>query len=218
MELIIAAVIPVIGWITNHVLTLRAQRRAFVDNIRNDARVFIAKELKEYYVNLHSLFEEDAMIREKALTREWRVKPELAFDASRKVRQIIASFEFRPNFILVLEEYETLFPETRDAREELGKKHAELKVHLDKVLENVNNDVLRLHVLGELKKIDSSAVAAQKWLVQDLLVIIQNVTLGKITGNKVTQWGIQGKYPVRHPRFVLNKNGNIVLKHFDETS
>ncbi len=67
-----------------------------------------------------------------------------------------------------------------------------------------------------LKEIDGSAIAAQKWLAQDLLIIVQNITLGEITNKKVEQRGTQGKYPVRHPRFILEKSGNIIVKQFKE--
>ena len=216
MEIIVAITIAVVGWIVNHCLSIRAQRRAFINNIENEARIEIAKELREYYLQLHTLFEETANLIEKTYGKQsGTLKSKIIDRFSMKIRSIVSSFEFRPSFILVLEEYETLLPKTKMARIELQRKHAKLKTHLDKISETITNTRDENKILEVLKTIDASAIAAQKWLTQDLLVIIQNITLGKFTGNKVEQWGIQGEYPVRHPRFILDTKGNIQLKKFE---
>ena len=48
MEIIIAVSIAVIGWIANHMFSLRAQRKSFLNEIINSARKEISLSLQEY--------------------------------------------------------------------------------------------------------------------------------------------------------------------------
>jgi hypothetical protein len=215
MEVIIAVCIAVCGWLANHCLSLRAQNKAFLNNIRNEARLKIESSLKEYYLLLHSIITEYEDFENKYVNLKIRAqRPESVFVNAQRLISLISSFEFRPEFILLLESYESLFPETKDARDILQHKNHELKTHFDEIYKKVSNTniIMATEISRPILSIDLSVVAAQKWLVQDLLIIIQNITLGNITGHKVKQWGITGIVPVRHPRFILNKKGKIILK------
>lgn len=213
MELIIAVSIAILGWLVKHSLSIRAQNKAFLNNLKNEARIIISKELKEYYLKLHKLFEEESNLLEKIVDVR-KLATIRVNELTQRIRSLISSFEFRPDFILVLEEYESLFPETKEAREILQKNHADIKIHLDEIYKTFisSNDYSKM--FEAIRAINGSAIAAQKWLTQDLLVIIQNITIGDFTGNKVEQWGFKGKIPVKHPRFVLDKNGKIVLHKY----
>src|SRR3989338_3757646 len=48
MESIIAVSIAVLGWLVNHLLSLRAQKTAFLNQIRNNARAEVTSSLRRY--------------------------------------------------------------------------------------------------------------------------------------------------------------------------
>jgi hypothetical protein len=48
MEIIIAVTIAVIGWLVNHLLTIRAQEKSFINEVKNTARSDITNSLRDF--------------------------------------------------------------------------------------------------------------------------------------------------------------------------
>lgn len=174
MELILAAIPVLLGWVITHRLTLRAQEKAFLNQVMNQARVEIVPALRGYQSWLIDLGGMVAYL-ERGITPE-----KLA-----ELRDLLHSNDANLNWILTLEEYEALFPKTRDCRHELlavqrtissqffqlTTLHEHAPPERTKILEQVRaHDAVRLDQIA---------------LIEDLRIYVQNTCLSRISGHAV---------------------------------
>ncbi|MCH8942883.1 MAG: hypothetical protein IIA48_10670 [Bacteroidetes bacterium] len=119
-----------------------------------------------------------------------------------------------PKFISKLGEYETLLPETKEIRNYLKRKHIKLYFNLESVStkeDKLDFDKQRFDEIVD--SLDFELVGAQQIAVRDLLICIQNLTLGKITG-KFQEPNI---YPMmNHPRIILVKKNKLKIVKSEE--
>ncbi|MCL6611193.1 MAG: hypothetical protein K6T66_06610 [Peptococcaceae bacterium] len=175
-EGIIAVFIAVLGWLITYRLNVKAQRKAFLNQIQNSARLDITKALRDYqgwltemigksnnlYDVLYTVHLNDAFVAQQLSETRKSFNDALCAPTS-------------TGWVIILEEYETLFPETRKARVQLLEKHREIK------------DELVNYSRDNKKKIDINLMLDQVALIEDLRIYIQNNTLGEITGNTIPE-------------------------------
>lgn len=125
--MIVAVSITVVGWITNHILNLRAQRKSFLNQIINTARTEISQSIQEYIDWLNELVQHNEkllIVKEFPFGRDNLAKDYLIH--LRELRATVKKIFLDPKFITKLGEYETLLPKTKEVRNYLRKKHIEL--------------------------------------------------------------------------------------------
>jgi hypothetical protein len=215
MEIIIAVSIAVTGWLVNHILSLRAQRKSFLNNILNNARSEISKSIQNYIDWLNELVQHNGnllIVKEFPFGRE-----NLEKDYSihlQELRKTVKKIFLDPQFITKLGEYESLIPETKEIRNYLRKKHIELYLNLES--NSVKEDKFDIDYERYVELVDNlkfELVGAQQIAVRDLLICIQNLTLGKITNN--FQEPIL--YPMmKHPRVIIEKKNKLKIVEFGD--
>lgn len=166
--MITSVLIAVVGWLVGYYLNLRAQRKAFLDQIMNSARIAINEKLidyQEWLINIKS-----------AASRVWGVLYGAKDDKKEtKVFWQTLSLKEAYGWRIILEEYETLFPESREARLELWDRH-----------ENILS-TLTAHASNPKNIIEEEYIDAQKSLINDLRIYLQNKSLSSITGNTISE-------------------------------
>lgn len=215
MEIIIGIVIAVVGWIANHILSLRAQNKIFLNQIINNARNDIVTSIKEYLQWLDEIFKEITEI--KASTTLNLHRTNFGRDYSDRLNRIFMLFRkyfIRPPFLTRLDEYELLFPNLKNARAYLGRKHLDMYLHFKQLADEFETKPKSYQELKEFEKKYNAELAGAQWVVaNDLLICVQNLTLGKITGNKSSQ----PIFPMtKHPRIIMNDKGHLEIIEFGD--
>jgi hypothetical protein len=217
MEAIIAVSIAVAGWIANHLLTIQAQKKSFINELKNTARSEIVSSLRNYHESLVNLGRAKGRLDHLLLSLEVigsiPVRDDLIVNFIKLCSE--PNMTLIPNARTIIEEYETLFPQTAAVRIYLYKKHVgifydfkEAANQLKKTMSSVSYRQLET-ILG---KIDRFGIPAQLWIVKDFLVCIQNLSLGEITGKTVIQKRLTGEIPeVKHPRLIMDSKNNIII-------
>jgi hypothetical protein len=213
MEIIIAVLIAVVGWITNHILSLKAQRKNFLNQILNNARSEISQSIQEYIDWLNELVQHHAnllIIKEYSFGRN-KLEDDYSIQL-RELRKTVKKIFLDPKFISKLGEYETILPETKEVRNYLRKKHIELFLNYES--NSSKEDKLDYdRFVKTIKNLQFELVGAQQIAVRDLLICIQNLTLGKITGH----FQEPVLYPMmKHPRIVFEKKYRLKIVKFGE--
>ncbi|QQS34939.1 MAG: hypothetical protein IPM56_11785 [Ignavibacteriales bacterium] len=215
METIIAVTIAVFGWLTNHFLTLRAQRKSFMDHLINNARIEICNGIRDYIDWLNKLVQHNATI---SLIIDFpgqidKLEKPYKFYII-EIRKTLKEVFLDPRFITLLSEYETLFPETKQINSYIHRKHIALYINIESAIMFENeNEIDKNNFLKAIKKLDFNLVGAQQAAVRDLLIVLQNLTLGKIKKYKKEF----SAYPMtKHPRILLDKNRNIKIVQYGE--
>lgn len=206
--------VAVVGWLISHGLALRAQRKNFLDQIANSARLQIANAMTRYE---GWLLDVNSAIRDL----EGYVRSEIAKSQSpiQKLEEVRAVLFGRDDaeqaWGWLLEDYEILFPETGACRKDLLQR----QMALGSSLFNFHLEMYSL--IGksqkEMESIFHKAVDTyqpqrncmyQLGLIEDVKVYLQNRVLGQITGNKV---------PLRRPtdsaipRIVTGSDGQLEI-------
>lgn len=199
-EGIIVVFIAVLGWLITYWLNVKAQRKAFLNQIQNSARLDITRALRDYQSWLTEMIDKSNRLYDMLYVVNLSngfVAQQL--NETRKSFNDALCAPTSTDWIIILEEYETLFPETRQARVQLLEKHRRIK---DKLV-NYSRDYK--------KKIDINLILDQLALVEDLRIYIQNNTLGVITGNKISEREL---IDPRLPKLVYHKGQlKIIEEH-----
>lgn len=194
-SIVAAAIITVSGWGITHVLTLRAQRKKFLDDINNNARIDISKAIREYqdWLNQIESYFRVLEFKFKMLNSTGGIDWDEEYG---KFQEIIK--QPLPNsWNYLLEEYRILFPETAKVRAILSRRQHEINdairwFHVEfwlrfQASENLIHN--RLIIFNTIWKwLDY--VSDQVCMTIDLQIYLQNKVLNKITGHHV---------PLRNP-------------------
>lgn len=189
-EVVLPLIIIVLGWLANHKLSIKAQEKKFLNDIKNEARLKISESIREYQ---EWLSEVETYFTTLDFTLN---KPKIGLeidwqDEYERYRKITTPATHSWNWLL--EEYRILFPETAKVRVILQRRNFEISQmilwfsmqfwqHND--LENdIPNKFL---ILNEMKKW-LNYISDQSCLVYDLRIYLQNRTLKEITGNSVPE-------------------------------
>jgi len=201
---VIALLLTGLGWFVNSWLNARTQRQALVNSLTNDARVTLTDAIRDFHdwcFDIQSVAQcmpmDDITSLGQTSEHHEKRKREL-LTLSTDPRQLV--------WLRRLEEYEPLFSGIRcvrpellkivstacDSARQLAERHAPgmppAKDDLDRFAREIN-DILAL-----------------AW---DLLVYLQNVSIGRITGNEI---------PERQPldpssiRLIADERGRLVVR------
>lgn len=176
-----------VGWVVTHILSINAQNKNFINNIKNNARLKINKALLEYQGWLGSInsvtFEtRNAMDMEKyGVKVNWIEKHQKFINVFYDNKKI--------DWIFLLEEYEIIYPETRKIRHYLFERDRKIKEVVNEFIKNlIPNNSETIHKRNEALIILEGMfefIYDQIALLEDLKVYIQNNCLRCITGNKI---------------------------------
>jgi hypothetical protein len=208
---IIALVIAVIGWIITYLFSIRAQNENFVNQVKNNARLEIVKSIREYQdwlgkvqVALMSLGY-NIVLQESNLQVDW-------FKTMVELQELFSTQVNLFRWMYLLEEYEILFPKTKEARCFLIEQDGKIGNFLNECLYELRSNIADF---DELKRIverigkDSNEILAnQIALMQDLLVYLQNLCLSSFTHHIIPERKPQD---LSLPRLVSDKKGNIKI-------
>lgn len=190
---VIGALIIVVGWAATHVLTLRAQRKNFENQILDRARMEIVRALRAYEEWLGRLAVlvltlESAFIGERVGVgpADWR-------SAITQIRDLIDDRKVTTDWSIALEEYEILFPEVRDVRAQLLLRQREFFTFASEVSSTLTEIALfpgdlasREARVAKLKE-KLSSLWEQQALLDDLRIHLQNVSLARIVDRRVSE-------------------------------
>jgi hypothetical protein len=182
-------VIVVAGWLVNHVLATRAQRKALRLQVLDRARLEMVQALRDCQQWINKTMSALHFARELASLplgdSPWSPATEELWD-------LINHDAPAYRWVLRLEEYEILFPETRGVRLELERRtraHSKLVLTLYQTLHQV--DWIGPAYKGDRRELaervlaDAGPLRVQGELIGDLIIHIQNLALHRISGRKV---------------------------------
>lgn len=204
-EGIIAVLIAVMGWLANHKLTIKAQNKAFLNQIRNEARKEISKNLREYQMWLGDVCANIVGLEIASIVENQEIRIHWLEKHAESCRIF-----FQPNsewWLFILEEYEILFPESRHVRMQLIDRHRAIRSLLETCLGGLTESKeRRIEVIRSVKN-QFELLLDQMALIEDLKIYFQNRVLSSITGNEVP---IRKPKDSSLPRIVL-QNGNLTI-------
>lgn len=200
---VIAIVLTGVGWFVNSWLNARTQRQTLVNSLTNDARVTLTDAIRDFHdwcVDIRTLaasmpVDDITSLGQTGEHHEERKRQlrELATDS----RQLV--------WLRRLEEFEPLFPGTATVRVELLKMSMEACQAAQKLPDQ--------HAPGSPPPKDDldrfceeiSDILALTW---DLLIYVQNVSIGRITGKKVPE-----RQPLdpRSIRLTADQDGHLTV-------
>jgi hypothetical protein len=179
---IIAMVITGVGWFVSHWLNSRTQKQALVNSLTNEARITLTDAIRDFHdwcCQIRSVVDSMPVDDMTSLGRT------ADHHETRKRRLLELSTDPRHTIWLRrLEEYETLFPET-----------AHVRVEILDMLEGTCDTARRLadqHEPGVSSSKDDldgfgTIVFDILALAWDILVHVQNSSIGRITGHKIAE-------------------------------
>ncbi|WP_312337276.1 hypothetical protein [Anaerospora hongkongensis] len=212
-SVIIGACIAIVGWGITHVFTLRAQRKKFLDDIRNSSRIEISKALKANIEWLGLLYSYIVVLEIKLGQMRAMNRP---IDWNADHEKFIEIKPSAPNsWDWLIEEYRIIFPETAGVRVILSRRQYEIEQAIcwfNNVFwkQEVNPDNLMHHRINAFKSIWDwrSYIEDQMGLLIDLQIYLQNRALSGVVGREI---------PIRKPkdtdrcRIVKNSSGDLII-------
>ena len=210
MNAVLPVTIAVVGWAVSHWLSIRAQEKNFHNQLLDRSRVDISQALHAYQDWLGHI---SGALRTCSTNVALERKGFANWDLVRKnVSDLISNHRAGAGWIIILEEYEGLFPETRDVRIALVGREMEII----QLLSKLSSDLMGATFLGE-KLERREAVAAwaeqqldlvddQEALISDLRVHLQNASLSRITGTHVP---LRKPLDAARPMIVVGDDGSL---------
>ena len=201
-----AAVIGVVGWLVtalSWMVAQRGQRRLFVHQVKNAARLEIVEAIRERQANVRAI--SASLLR---LTMEHRLGGFAWVEWIEHVQPLIG----RPpdsglQWIHLLEQYEVLFPKSADCRRQLVDRHLTLVEDLSRWWLVVLSDERGIECVQQAKEL-VGRLETETALFDDLLVYLQNSALGDAVGLHVE---FRKPKDSQAPRIVVAKDGRPSL-------
>jgi hypothetical protein len=200
----IALIVSIAGWVVTHAFTLRAQRRQFLNSVKDDARKDVVAAIRR---EQHWALAVDGALRalpmiqlseQHGMRVDW-------FAEWRKLHGII--YDGRGNLLMVFEEYENVFPETKTCRWEVATASRELAERATEINQALLYPAERAAAIAKAEKLaNENDVGA---FMEDLRVHVQNRVLGEITGWKVAQRRVRDE---TLPRILPDADGNLRIQ------
>lgn len=201
---VIALFLTFVGWFVNSWLTTRTQKQALINSLTNDARITLTdaiRDFQDWCAEIQSLtwsmpLDGITSIRQ---TNEQHER------TNRELRELIVDMR---SFLWLrrLEEYEPLFPDTASVRVELlNRVEAANDTAWELEDQHASGSSLPENVIERFREQIMDLLA----LTWDLLVFVQNNSIGRITGNEI---------PSRQPldpnsiRLIADQSGRLIVR------
>jgi hypothetical protein len=201
---IAGVVISVVGWFVVHVLAVRTQRLTLVNTLRNEARIAIVDSIHQYHdCCTEIIVKASSASVDEVLARAGVASPHI--DRSRSLRD--ACTDTRTHIWLRrLEEFECLFPETSAVRVELLSRNLDALERMRKFADAYERGDSS-HESPELEALVDEFFDLTS-LAWDLLIYVQNRSIGEITGHQVAT-----RKPVnnQHPLITKDTSGQLII-------
>jgi hypothetical protein len=210
MDIIIVVIITIAGWITSHLLYIRAQKKIFLNQIKNDARIRIIDSLNQYLERIEQLSIQSSIV-------EFQIEYNSENDISNfieKLKTCVNGIQLRLDTVELLEQYESIFPQTIEVRKYLWSKHAELFSKYRSIVSQLSVPDFYDTTVEEVgKNFNGYLLGAQKWVIKDLIICLQNIILSDTTCVKLNKFPEKdyGRFEIRHPRVRYDLKGNIFV-------
>jgi hypothetical protein len=202
----LVAVISVVGWLVtalSWMVAQRGQRRLFVHRIKNAARLEIVAAIRERQANVRAI--SASLLR---LTQEHRLGGFAWAEWISHVRPLIGRTpDSDLQWIHLLEQYEVLFPKSADCRRQLVDRHLSLVEDLSRWWLIVLSDGRGIECVHQAKEL-VGRLDTETALLDDLLVYLQNSTLGDVVGLHLE---FRSPKDSQAPRIVVAKDGRPSL-------
>ena len=201
---IISLLLTSVGWFVNSWLNARTQKGALINSLTNDARIKLTDAIRNFHAWCASINASVGGMPADDITSFGRTIEH----HDRRIRELLelTSNSRTLDWLQRMEEYEPLFPGTAAIRIELLHKVGAACDSARKLAE--------LHTPGSPPpQIDRDRFQAEIYdlvaLSWDLLVFIQNESIGRITGNKIPQREPPDPTAVR---LIADDRGCLVIK------
>lgn len=180
------------GWFISARLSERAQRRMFLHNLINTARGEIIGEIRagqDWVTDLNSIAFRSrlALEKHKMLPISDDLQRQLFWhDQAGEAHKMLYSQRGAPHRLLtILEEYELLFPETRQVRSQLCIfAQARVMEPFSRSIIDLGIESLREQAISDMQ-VQSDQRMDYAAVLEDLRVHVQNASLATITGGRV---------------------------------
>lgn len=179
---VIALVVTGVGWFVNSRLNARTQKQTLVNSLTNDARVTLTDAIRDFHDWCIEIQTRAASMPLHDITSHGQTS-EHHEQRKRELRELSADAR---SFVWLrrLEEYEPLFPRTASIRVEL--------LNMSRAACDGARRLADQHMPGSPPPKDDrdrfreeiNDILALTW---DLLIFVQNDSIGRITGNKIPQ-------------------------------
>ena len=196
---VIALALTGLGWFVTSWLNARSQRQTLVNSLTNDARVTLTDAIRDFHdwcVKIQTLAQSmpvDDITSLGTTAEHHQARSRELLELSLDTRQLV--------WLRRLEEYEPLFPGTAKVRVEI--------LHMNRAVCEFARKLASQHAPGSPPKKEeldrfAGAVMDMLSLTWDLLIYLQNISIGRITGHGI---------PERQPgdpqsiRLVADKHG-----------
>jgi len=194
MNAYVAIGIAVAGWVATHILTLRAQRKTLRLQVLDRARNEITRELRAAQAWCGKVV---TMVMIAATNLEFESRG-AGVDWKYQAQQALELLRTSPaDWLMRLEEYEILFPETAAVRERLAGRQRAIFERVSKSSGDLSSSAFGLNSLQDRQALFHQGetwladVHDQSALLEDLVVHLQNEALSAITDRRI---------PTRIPR------------------
>jgi hypothetical protein len=197
--------IALIGWLVTTIgwwVSLRNQKKLFRHQVKNTARGEIVAALRARQDAVLAL---SRTILPVSMGRRHldEIRCQRAFDGYRAIPK---SDDAR--WITLLEEYEAVFPKTAKCRHELVRRTMKLSEDLRFFFRCLIDPADRAHALDSIDSL-MNRLSDEVGLLEDLLVYVQNETLGAVFGTKAPFWRPTDERAVR---IVTGKRGYLEIR------
>lgn len=192
---IVTICIAVLGWIATHQLNIKAQNKAFLNQLVNHARLDVTKGVEDYQnwlgeasnavcgVNSAIALQEEGFLAE--CVQHWHQKHS---EFSRLFFRDVRATEWMFRLI----EHRILFPKTYGCIDDLADRHGQITKYLSSFLNELPRGLERPSDLENRKKVVEKnqnncidILVSQGALMWDLRDYVQNLCLSTLTGSRV---------------------------------
>ena len=229
MEIIVVMIIAVAGWVVTHFLTIRAQNKAFLNQVLNQARIDIVGTLRDYQDWLSEVLNAicginvDIALMETCMSTvglNYSENAEHWIQKSTQFSKLFFSDRCSTEWSFRLIEYQILFQQTKTCIDDLINHGGQIIPCLNSFLDSLPSGLEKTPDLESIKKAIKEAqgksmdiITEESALIYDLMSHLQNFCFAALTGNKI---------PERRPakgrlRLAEDKDGNLrVVVETDE--
>lgn len=220
LELIIsitALIVSALGWMVTYRYTVKAQNKNFINQVINDARIQIARAIRDYQDWLMSVKFALANARVEIViqqqhylqedwVRNWSLK-------RRELKELFFSDRRALEWGFRLGEHTILFPKTSKCGEDLLNRQHQIHEHLDSFLQKLPTGYEKPQELEQCKKVvektreNDMIIADQLALMGDLRNYLQNLCLSSLTGNRIPE----RRPKISAPVLIVDEAGNLQI-------